>query len=140
MPATPSNHFLYQLAVGQINFSTDTCKAILMTTGFTFNRDTHATLADVSASELAGGNGYTAGGITLTGVTVTEDDPNDRCIINWNDAVWTASGGSIGPSAGCILYNDTTPDDTVIGFLQPGAEQTATDGNTMTVQCDVELS
>lgn len=140
MPATPSNHFLHELIVGNVNLSTDTCTAILMQSGFTFNRDTHATLADVSASELAGGNGYVTGGTVLSGVVVTEDDTNDRAIATWNDIVWLASGGNIGPSAGTIIYNNTTVDNTVIGFIQPGSEQTATDGNTMTIQCSVELS
>lgn len=140
MATTVSNHFLYMLMTKKIDLENDTCKAILMATGFSFNRDTHATLTDVSGSELSNGNGYTTGGITLTGVTVTEDDTNDRAIATWNDAVWTASGGSIGPTAGCIIYDDTTTDDTVIGFIEPSSEQTATDGNTMTVECDVELS
>ncbi len=128
-----SNHFKYQVYKGAIDLTTDTVKCALMASGFTFDKDAHATWADVSANELTAGNGYTSGGQTLTGATLTEDDVNDRAECTFNNAQWTASGGSIGPSPGAILYDDTTADDTVIGYIDFGGDQTATDGGTFTV-------
>lgn len=128
-----SNHCKFQLVSGNIDFDTDSFKIILMATGFTFNIDTHATYADVSASELATGNGYTQNTKTLANVAVAEDDTDDRAEVTWDDAVWTASGGSIGPSPGAIIFDDTSSDDTVIGFIDFVSDQTATDGGTFTV-------
>ena len=128
-----SNHYVFQLHSGNVDFDTDSIKIILMNTGFTFNKDTHATYTDVSASELATGFGYTQNTKVLTGVNVSEDDTNDRSDVTWANAQWTASGGSIGPSPGAILFDDTTADDTVIGFIDFGSDQTATDGGTFTI-------
>lgn len=128
-----SNHCKFQLGSGNIDFDTNSYKIILMATGFTFNIDTHATYANVSASELATGNGYTQNTKTLATVALSEDDTNDRLSVTWDDVVWTASGGSIGPSPGAIIFDDTTSDDTVVGFIDFGSDQTATDGGTFTV-------
>lgn len=133
MANTVSNHAKYMLGTGAINFSSDSFKIILMATGFTFNKDTHATYADVSASELATANGYTQNTKTLGTSTVSEDDTNDRLSVTWANAQWTASGGSIGPTPGAIIYDDTTSDNTVIGYIDFTENQTATSGGTFTV-------
>lgn len=128
-----SNHAKFQIMSGNIDFDADTFKIILMDTGYTFDIDAHATYADVSASELATGNGYTQNTKTLSGVAVTEDDSNDRGNVAWSNVSWTASGGSIGPSPGAIVYDDTSTDDTVIMYIDFGSDQTATDGGTFAV-------
>ena len=84
------------MAIGGVDFSGDTFKIILMESGFVYNKDTHEDYADVSGNELGTGNGYTAGGATLAGVSVTEDDVDDRCEIVWNNVTWVAGGGPIG--------------------------------------------
>lgn len=123
-----SNHYKSQLKKGLIDEVNDSIKIILMATGFVFDKDAHATYADVSASELATGNGYTQNTKTLTTLAVSEDDTNDRSDTSCDDVVWTAAGGSIGPSPGAILFDDTTADDTVIGYIDFGADKTADDG------------
>jgi hypothetical protein len=133
MTTEASNHAKFQMASGNIDFDADSFKIILMATGFTFNKDTHATYTDVSASELSTGNGYTQNTKTLTGVSVTEDDANDRAEVTWSNAQWTASGGSIGPSPGAIIFDDTSGDDTVIGYIDFGEDKTASDGSTFTI-------
>lgn len=141
MASTVANKIKYLLATGAINFSSDSFKIILMASGFTFNPDTHHGYADVSASELATGNGYTRNTKTLTGVTVTEDDTDDRTEITWANVTWTASGGAIGPTPGAIIFDDTvtTPTaDPVIGYVDFGGEQTQADGGTATIS-NVEL-
>ena len=136
MATEASNKIKFLLAKKAIDFSADTFKIILMQSGFVFNKDTHEGYANVSASELGTGNGYTAGGVTLSGVTVTEDDTNDRCEVAWNNASWTASGGPIGPSPGAIIYDDTvtTPTaDPVIGYIDFGGNQSQADGGVATI-------
>jgi hypothetical protein len=123
-----SNHFKYQLGKKLVDLSADTIKVILMNSSFTFNKDNHATLSDVTSSQLSTGYGYTQNDKTLTGVTLTEDDTNDRAQLTCDNISWTASGGSIGPSAAAILYDDTTSDDTVIGCIEFGSALEAGDG------------
>src|SRR3990172_9764344 len=59
-------------------------------------------------TELANGNGYTTGGISVAmNATdfdvITEDDTNDRALVQIKDEVWTASGGPI-PASGTGGY------------------------------------
>jgi hypothetical protein len=139
MASTASNKLKFLLASKIIDFANDSFKIILMDTGFTFNKDTHHGYADVSASELATGFGYTQNTKTLAGVAVTEDDTDDRCEITWSNVTWTAAAGSIGPTPGAIIFDDTvtaggvTVADPIIGYIDFGGEQTQADGGTATI-------
>lgn len=133
MTTEASNKIKYLLATKAIDFANDTFKIILLQSGFTFNKDTHHHYADVSASELTTANGYTAGGNTLAGVAVTEDDTDDRAEITWNNSSWTASGGPIGPSPGAVIYDDTVTDDPIVGYIDFGGDQTQADGGVATI-------
>ena len=128
-----SNKIKYLLATGAVDFSSDVFKIILMESGFMYNKDSHEKYADVSGNELGTGNGYTAGGATLAGVSVTEDDADDRCEITWNNVTWTASGGPIGPASGAIIYDDTHADDAIVGYIDFGGDYTQPDGGTATI-------
>lgn len=141
MSSTVANKLKFLLAEKAIDFANDSFKIILMASGFVFNADTHHGYADVSASELATGYGYTRNTKTLTSVTVTEDDTNDRTNITWANVTWTASGGSIGPTPGAIIFDDTvtTPTaDPIVGYIDFGGEQTQADGGVATIS-NVEL-
>jgi hypothetical protein len=114
----------------------DTIRMILMATAFVFDIDAHDGYANISANELANGNGYTTGGEIMAGFAVAVDDVNDRADATWSNVVWTASGGSIGPSPAAVIFDDTetTPiADICIGDIAFGSDQTATDGGTFTV-------
>lgn len=71
------------------------------------NSDTgHEVWADASANEIANGNGYTTGGINLTGVALTMSGGVLK--FTCSTATWTASGSGI-PAwrRGVIRYNGT---------------------------------
>lgn len=136
MASTVANKIKYLLATKAIDFANDSFKIILMQSGFTFNKDTHHGYADVSASELPTANGYTQNSKTLSGVAVTEDDTDDRTEVTWSNVTWTASGGSIGPTPGAIIFDDTvtTPTaDPIVGYIDFGGDQTQADGGTATI-------
>ena len=136
MATTVANKIKYMLALKKIDFSADSFKIILMASGFTFNKDTHAGYADVSGSELPTANGYTVNTKTLAGVAVTQDDTDDRTNITWSNVTWTASGGPIGPTPGAIIFDDTptTPTaDPIVGYIDFGGDQTQADGGVATI-------
>jgi len=136
MATEAANKCKYELANARIDFGGDTFKIILMASGFTFNVDTHHGLSDVTASQLASGYGYTTGGATLSGVSVTEDDANNRTAVVWANVAWTASAGDIGPSPGAIIYDDsaTSPQaDTIIGYIDFGGDITQASGGVFTI-------
>ena len=140
MANAASNKIKYEICIGAISFSSDVFKIILMQSGFVFNKDSHHAYSDVSASELANGNGYTTGGATLSGVVVTEDDVNDICSVVWDNATFTASGGNIGPVSGAIIYDDSVS-DYIVGYFDFGADYTQPSGGTMSlIGLELDLS
>ena len=133
MASRVSNNFRLLLATKIVDFSADTFKIILMQEGFVFNPDTHDLYANVSASEVANGVGYTTGGNTLTGVAVTQNDTDDRVYVTWNNTSWTAAAGDIGPACGAIIYDDTVADDPIVGFIDFLGSYTEPDGGIATI-------
>ncbi len=129
--ATTSNHYKYMLATKQIDLVNDSIKAILMNDSFAFDKDAHATLADVTADQLATANGYTQNNKALSNKAVAESDVLDQGVMSCDPITWTASTGAIGPTGALILYDDTTADDTVIGCIDFGTDYTIPDGQSL---------
>ena len=136
MASDISNKILFLLLNKNIDFANDLFKIMLMQSGFIFNRDTHHSWDEVHASELPTGFGYTQNDKELTGVSITEDDTNDRATVTWNNVSWTASGGDIGPTPGAIIYDYTvtTPTmDPIIGYIDFEGDQTLSNGGVATI-------
>jgi len=143
MATEVGNNARLALGAGAIDFTSDSFKIILMDTGFTFDEDTHEGYADVSASELAELNGYVQDTKTLSGVALSVDTTTDRLEVTWSNPSWTASGGSIGPAAGAIIYDDDVTAalghadvvaDVIIGYIDFGSDITQAAGGTFTIQ------
>ncbi len=99
-------------------------------------------------TELANGNGYVTGGISLAKNStdfdvLTEDDTNDRALVQIKDLVWTASGGSL-PAAGGARYAVLTDDNATQGsrevwaFWDLTSDRQVSVGQTLTLQ-DAEI-
>jgi hypothetical protein len=78
------------LLKGSIDFDTDTFKLALLDADYVFNQDTHDFFDDVSAEQITG-TGYTAGGVTLSGVTVAFDGTSNEARVLWDDASWATA-------------------------------------------------
>lgn len=123
-----------QMAEKKINLSTDTIKCALLN-DHTPNRD-HDDWTDVSADELSGGNGYTAGGATCANVAVTDDDTNDLVKVDMDDITWNASGGSIGPATHAVFYDDSTSPKYLLYCMDFGGAKTAVSGKHLKIILD----
>lgn len=86
--AKPYGNALRHALLGDINLSTDTLKAALLDGTYTPNVD-HEFRDDLTGE--VSGTGYTAGGTTLTNVTVTYDAANDRVVVDCDDPTWADS-------------------------------------------------
>lgn len=75
--------------VGNIDFDTDTFWAMLTTSAYTENKDTHTKRSDVT-SEVTG-TGYTAGGQAITATVAAVDTANDRVVITFGAVSWPAA-------------------------------------------------
>lgn len=111
--------FSENLAEKVHNLDADLIKVALSNTAP--NAATHNVLAD--ATEIGGGNGYTAGGADTVNATSRSGAVTS---VTGTDITWTASGGTIGPFRYAILYNDTpsSPADPLIGWWDYGSAVT----------------
>ena len=85
-------------------------------------------------TEIAAGNGYTAGGTQATQVSSAQTSGTYKLVLN--DVVFTASGGSMAAFRYAVLYNDTATNDELIGFWDRGASTTLLNGDAFTVDFD----
>lgn len=95
------NSFYEDLGKGDIDLLSDTFKMILVTSSYTANKDTH-TRADDITNEVANGNGYTTGGVTIV-PTVTVDTNADTITYTFPAASWANSTIT---AAGAVLHKD----------------------------------
>lgn len=103
-------------------------------------------------TEIAAGNGYTAGGSELDlNATdfdmLTENDSDDRGELQIKDVVWTASGGSIPASGSGARYavltddNATQGDREVLAWWDLTSDRSVSSGQTLTLQnCELRLT
>jgi len=103
-------------------------------------------------TQIATGNGYADGGYQLARNAtdfdvLTEDDANDRALIQLKDIVWTAAGGPI-PSAGSgARYAVLTDDEGVVAnreienYFDLVSDRTVSDTQTLTLQnCEIRIN
>ena len=125
------NQFVEDLAKKVHNLNSDTLKVMLTNTAPVAG---NSVMADLT--EIAAGNGYTAGGSAATFVSGAQSSGTYKLVLN--DVTFTASGGSIGPFRYAVLYNDTptSPADPLIAWWDYGTSLTLTNGNSFTVDLD----
>lgn len=121
--------FSEDLIEGVHDFDAHTFKVAL--TNSAPNVATHTGLADIT--DLTTGGGYTAGGAATT---ITTSRSGGTAKAAGTDVTWTASGGSIGPFRYAVLYNDSSPSDSLIAYWDYGTSLTVTSGNSFTVDFD----
>jgi len=108
---------------GQFNLASDTIKMALYTGNANLNQ---TTTAYTSVNEVTG-TGYTAGGQTMTGVTISYDATNSVAYVNFANMVWNPAAFT----ARCALIYDATASNASIAVIDFGADKTCT--NTFTV-------
>jgi hypothetical protein len=123
------NVFVSDLAQGVHNLNTNTLKVMLSDTAPVATNTVKANI-----TEIAAGNGYTAGGATATFVSGADTAGLYKLILA--AVSWTASGGSIAQFRYAVLYNATPAAGNLIGFWDFGAEVNLTNGNTFTENLD----
>lgn len=129
------NDFKEQLFLGIHDLDTHVIQWTLHT-GYTPDIDTHQVWADtgVSTTEYGTGSGYTAGGMAPGTQSVTQDNTNDRALLDHADPSWTALGPLTPATPSHALFWNTTqtvPADPLIGYVELGV--TATNGGDYTI-------
>jgi hypothetical protein len=119
---TLTTSFKNDILVGAQDLSTDTLKLALYTGDVNLNADTTV----YSASNETSGTGYTAGGETLTGITIQTS--GTTVYINFDNAVWNPAAFTA--RAG-LIYNSSKSNKSV-AVLDFGSDKTCT--TTFTIQ------
>ena len=94
--------FKRDVMLGLHDLDTDTIKIALYTSSATLNA---TTTAYTTSNEVANGNGYTTGGVTLASASVITNSTSgcfDSNNPEWTSATFTARGA--------LIYNDTESD------------------------------
>lgn len=119
------NSFKRDIMNGGIDLDTDTIKVALVTSSYTPNYDTHDNFDDIT-NEVSG-TGYTAGGVTLTGQSVTADNTDDEGVFDANDVSWASSTIT---ARGAVLYQSTGTASTskLISYIDFGSDKSSSDG------------
>lgn len=117
------NSFKQQLMLGDHDLDSDTLKIALYTSTASLDEDTTA----YSATNEVSGTGYSAGGITLTNVSVSVDNTNNVAYVDFDDPVFQDVTIT---ARGALIYNtSSTNTNAAIAVLNFGADKTATNGD-----------
>lgn len=115
------NRFKANLMNKEVDMEGDTVKVALLNDSHSFTA-THNVWAEVSANELANGNGYTTGGATLANKAVTQASTTK---FDADDTAWTSSSFT---AYHAVIYDDTLGNDDLIASIDFGGAQTVTSG------------
>ena len=114
-----------EMARGDIDFDTNTFKAMLVTSAYVASKDNHDFRDDVT-NEVSG-TGYTAGGVT-SAVTVTKDTANDRVTIQFGAVSWASSTIT---ARGCVYYKSrggASSADELVAYADFGSDVSSSGG------------
>jgi hypothetical protein len=114
------------------NFQTDVLK--IMLTNTLPNAATATKYADISASEVASGNGYTTGGLTAALITSMQALGLYKLILS--AVTWTGATAAMGPFRYAVLYNSTATNKELIGYWDNGASISLNPNETFKVDLD----
>lgn len=126
------NDFTEQLCTGKHDFTAagHVFKAML-----TLTAPTAANSIKSDLTEIAGGNGYTAGGSDIQN---TLAETTGTATVSATNVTWTATGGSIAAFRYVDIYNDTqtSPVDPLVCWWDYGASLTLAVGESFTIKFD----
>lgn len=111
---------------GVHDFSSDTFKVMFTNTAPVAGNSVKADL-----TEIAAGNGYTAGG-SVVNISASTQTGGAYAAAMTGDVTITASGGTIGPLRYAAIYNDTSANDSLVGWFDYGSSITLADGESIT--------
>lgn len=98
--------FFLSLANKEVDFNSDTIKAMLCTSTYVPDQDAHQYKSDVT-NEITG-TGYTAGGVTLTTCTISYDGTTNTLKLDCDDFSWT---GATFTARNLVIYDSTPGSD-----------------------------
>jgi hypothetical protein len=113
------------IAQCNVNYLNDTIKVMLCTEAYVPNQDNHI-YKDVHVTNEISGVGYSIGGITFTGKTITYDPATNNTILDANNVWWS---DSFITARYAIIYDDTPAiNKPLLGYIDFGENRVSSDG------------
>lgn len=122
------NSFVEALAEKVHNLGADTLKVMLTNSAPLATNTVKANL-----TEIAAGNGYTAGGHTITVSSSSQTSGTYKLIIA---DVTISATGAVGPFRYAVIYNDTATNKELIGYYDYGSSISMANGESFTIDFD----
>jgi hypothetical protein len=123
------DQFVADMANKVHNLGADALKVMLTNTAPVATNTVKANI-----TEIAAGNGYTAGGLAVP-IASSAQSGGDYTLLPSSDPILTATG-TIGPFRYAVLYNSSTASGNLIGWWDRGTSITLANGDTFTVGLD----
>ena len=126
---TQTTSFKKELYQAIHDLSTDTVKIALYTASADLNADTTV----YSSTNEVSGTGYTAGGVTMTGASISSS--GYTAYVNWNNSSWSAA-----LTARCALIYNASKGNKSIAVLDFGSDKTSTTTITITMPANTSTT
>lgn len=113
------NNFVQNIGLKTMNLNTDTFKVMLTNTA---PIATNSVYGDISATELANGNGYTTGGAVVAGTGYSNSSGTSSEAAS--PTTFTSVTGNMGPFRYVVYYDFTDINKSLVGFYDYGSSVT----------------
>ena len=129
------NIFLIVQAAKKVDFVNDEMKMVFLSGTYDecFVRDAQS-FSDISQYEVSGLS-YPAGGVPVTGQTITINDDLNELVYDVDDIYMSVSGGPFGPTRYGAIYNISN-DDHLVYVFDFGEDKTVNDGAEFKIKID----
>lgn len=114
------------LLKGDLDFDVDTVYAMLVTSAYSPNIDSHVNRDDVT-NEVVGA-GYTAGGKEVENLVVSQDNTDNEGVVDGDDVNWTSSTIT---ARAAVLYKvvGSAATDLLIAYVDFAEDKISSDGD-----------
>lgn len=126
MPSLIYTSFFNDLLRANIDFDVDTIRVMLVTSGYTEDKDAHAKRSSIT-NEISG-TGYTAGGATVTCTVAAVDTANDDQELTLGGATWPTSTITARKAVYYKSRGGAATADELIAIIDFGADVSTTAG------------
>ena len=111
----------------ECDYDTDTIKVALYT-ALTIDQDGDIYKSDLTATEVANGNGYATGGATLANKSITYDSGTNVIKVDADDVTWSAATIT---ARYAVIYHSTGVDSSsvLIGYIDFGQDMSSSNGD-----------